>query len=402
LVKLRFTYSALFSVILFAFLLTTATGIGPFSTKFGAHWFLVLLICAGLMIALRPKELAVATLRRWPLLGFCFFFLLFVAALATHEGRQLTLALPMLVQLLCYLLALWLASRFIGTPQFSHAVLAAFIVAAGINLYEFFLAPQAFSISEGRAAGFFVNPNTAGAEIALLAALVLSSDMQMGWLRLSSVLLAAFLAILVTFSRGALVIFVLLVAIYFLMRARERRRINFSVLFGLAAAVPAALWLLDRLMQMPLSKDAGMRLDSLLARDFSDASVESRTDSLFDYLRLFLEHPMAGFKPFGSLAEMDGRGPHNSFIALGADFGVLAMLAPLVIIVISLLAAKTEGFRGPRPLVLVTVGVWMFAASMVSHNVFYSPYGAIAAGLAMGGLAARVASHLPRRKVADG
>lgn len=400
--KLRVTYSALFSVILFAFLLTTATGIGPYSTKFGAHWFLVLLICAGLMIALRPKELAVATLRRWPLLGFCFFFLLFVAALATHEGRQLTLALPMIVQLLCYLLALWLASRFIGTPQFSHAVVAAFIVAAGINLYEFFLAPQAFSISEGRAAGFFVNPNTAGAEIALLAALVLSSDMQMGWLRLSSVLLAAFLAILVTFSRGALVIFVLLVAIYFLMRARERRHISFSVLIALAASVPTSLWVLDMLLRMPLSKDAGMRLDSMLMQDFSDASVGSRTDSLFDYLRLFLERPLAGFKPFGSLAEMDGRGPHNSFIALGADFGLLAMLAPLAIIAISILTAKAVGFRGSKSMILLAAGVWMFAASMVSHNVFYSPYGAIAAGIAMGGLATRVGSHPLRRNAAGG
>lgn len=385
--KLRLTYSQVFISVLAVFMFSTGTAFGPYSTEFGPYWLVVLLACVGGMLGLRPTEFIGVSLRPASLLGGLFFFALFVAAVFTHEGRVLQLVMPMIAQLLCYFLALWLASRFILSMAFGWVSLLAFFSVAVVNFYDFFIAPQAFSVSPGRAAGFFLNPNNSGAAVSMLAFLALvAAPWRSQWFR-SAIMAMAATAVIITFSRGGILIYVFLMALVLIFWRDERRGARRSFLIPLVVMVGFAPLLLGRLATSALGEDAGMRLQSLLTGDVSDTSSTSRFDALFDYLRIFFEKPIFGAKPFGSLYELGGMGPHNAFVALGADFGIFALSVPLLMISLCVLRAKQLHWRGQEALILLGFAAWMFLASMFSHNVFYSSFGALVAGLAMGTLA---------------
>jgi O-antigen ligase len=391
--KIRVTYSAIFFTVLVPFMLTTGTGFGAYSSQFGPYWFVMLLACAGAMYSLRPVEFIHVTMKPQAMLGGAFFFALIAAAAFTREGRELHLMMPMIAQFICYLLALCLVTRFVPSMSFAWVCLTTLLLSATVNVYEYFISPQLFSVSPGRAAGFFVNPNNSANAVGLLAFLALAVGNWRSQLMVALIMMISGVAIVITFSRGGIVIFVALMLLVFAMRQVDRNR-PIAGMILLAMMAGFASWLLARLGQSALSEDASMRLESLLTGDFSDGSVRSREESLNYYVRLILDNPVFGSKPFGSLYEVQGQGPHNSFVALGADFGIFALAVPLLMIALCVWRAKRLRWRGPEAMTLLGLAVWMLLASMSSHNVFYSSFGALVAGLAMGMLSSNTGRKL--------
>lgn len=380
------------------FLVTTATGWGPYSTQYGPYWAAFLVAAVAALLGTHPKQVAHLTCRPVALVGLSFFAFLWLAAMLTQAGTELRLAMPMFMQGLCYLLALWFGRRYAATKLMFWPVVATCVLAVGANLYEGLIAPQTWSVSPGRAAGFFVNPNNSGAEITLLASLALIGRPRIGWMLTSALIVAAFAAVLVTFSRGAIIEFAILLGLVRALRWQEGQMVKASTLAPLAAAVFSAYVLVGWLLSHPTAEGADMRLHSLLTADFSDDSSRGRSDALSDYTQMVLEHPVFGERPFGSLAETSGRGPHNSFVALAADFGAVPACVVILMISLAIRGAYRTRWRGGLAQTLMVVATWMFVSSMFSHNVFYSAYGALAAGLAIGALSRQEPMWLSRRR----
>lgn len=387
------SYSTIFAMLALPFLATTVTGFGPYSSQYGPYWMGMLVVLLATMVALRPIQHVTMTFRPGALVGVALFLFLFIAAVVTREGRELALATPMLAQLCCFVLSLWFAAHLLPSTGFSWVLAAALGIVIAANVFEFFVAPQTWSTAPGRAAGFFANPNNAGLEISLLTWLLVASWSRPDLLRVLSVVALGAFAILLTFSRGAVLVFGAQGAIYLFQRLRAVRRFRLATVVALAQLPILAAWVMNWLLATPLSLDASMRLLSLRQLDFGDTSSRGREEALLEYVNLILNHPLVGARPFGSLDELVGMGPHNSLVALAADFGILLALAPMVVIAVAIRRADTLGWQGAEAGTLVQLAAWIFLASLISHNVFYSAYGAVACGFALG-VASRV-GHLP-------
>jgi O-antigen ligase len=321
--------------------------------------------------------------------GATLFALLWLLARLSVVRHGLESAMPMFGGLVSYLLAAWLSVRLAGRRILAIALLPALLVAVAANLYEFLVAPNTWSVSPGRAAGFFVNPNNSGAMIAGLFALWLALRERGSIFLTLPIALLVLPAIFVTFSRGSIVLFLTLTAIIVWRDLwLDRRRKITTIAVAVAVAVASGS-LIGWLSEYDLTPDASMRLQSLLGGRFDDASAESRHDSMLDYLERFFASPVAGAGLFGSLMEVDGRGPHNAFVAAAADLGIVGLLAYAAIVAIGLRSIHRLRWKGPRAQMQLVIVVWLALFSLFSHNVFYSAEGAMMIGLLMGSIAAR-------------
>lgn len=386
----------LFRVAAAIFFTTTASGLGPYSARFGPYWLALLLLLGAITVPLRFTQTTRAVLRPSALVGLSLFVFLWVAALVTDTGHTLGLVMPMFAQLVCFLLALSFSSRFLAQPPLGWALLPALCVLITTNLYEYFIAPQTWSIAPGRAAGFFENPNDSASILILLAFLVLASFHLVSWRQVLPILLTTLVAALVTFSRGAIVLFVALALLYYATTIRTHVKLSVSTLLGLGLFFAAVIWFVGWLSAADLSADARLRMNSMLHGTYRDDSVEIRASALVEYTQRFLGHPFFGASAFGSLVTFDNVGPHNSFVALGADFGVMPVCAVTIIIALMARGARRLRWRGPQANLLAILALWLFIASLFSHNVFYSVHGALASGLALGALPPR---HVARRLI---
>ena len=254
-------------VISFLFFTTTATSIGPYSTRFGPYWLATLLFLAMLIFATNPLDRIKILLRPQCLVGFFIYLMLCMLAFLTPAGIKLKLVMPMFGCFVCFLMSLWLSSRFAGKKEFGLVLLPALLFAVGVNLFEFMLAPNSLSTAPGRAAGFFENPNNSGNMIVALAALVVVSWDTKKWL-LVCVYLIAFIGVLVTFSRGSLFLIAIIFIIIIIIKSSSVNHV-LTYIFSQVSGLGVTIWIvLDRIMQQNLSDDAKLRLGSLLNLQF--------------------------------------------------------------------------------------------------------------------------------------
>jgi O-antigen ligase len=368
------------------FLTTSASGLGPYTTEFGPYWFALLLCNALLILLLQPRELLCLLKRPGVALGAAFFGGLLMASSVSPVARELNLGIPLLTNLICFFVAAWAADRYAGRPCLSYALAPALAIVVGANLFELLVAPNTWSLSPGRAAGYFVNPNTSGAVIGMLVCQIAIGLPR--WRVLFSFLLLSggLVAVVATFSRGSFVVFGVMAACMQVLIVREQKAKPWAVLLPLMAIVITLLLLTHWLGGQTLTDDALLRLDSMLTGDFDDSSSLAREDAFADFLDRFLDHPLLGAGMFGTLYAVDGMGPHNAFLAAAADFGIFGLAIYVSVIVSLLRGAARLSWRGPHAMHLLVIAIWTTLASLFSHNVFYSPEGAVFIGLGLGAL----------------
>jgi O-antigen ligase len=347
-----------------------------------------LLFLAMLIFATSPFDRIKILLRPQCLVGFFIYLMLWMLAFLTPTGIKLKIVMPMFGSFVCFLMSLWLSSRFAGKKEFGLVLLPALLFAVGVNLFEFMLAPNSLSTAPGRAAGFFENPNNSGNMIVALAALVVVSLDTKKWLLICLCLLS-FVGVLVTFSRGSIFLIVLIyISILISQKISVNRFITNIIAPVLAFGLTIAL-VLNWIMQQNLSNDANLRLFSILKWQFHDNSTLGRIDFFMVFLNRFLNNPLIGAEPFGSLAMSHGAGPHNAFVAAGADFGIVGLIAFLAVIVFGIQGAMHLKWKGPQALTLLVCSLWLLIYSLFSHIVFYSSSGAIMIGILLGALPVR-------------
>lgn len=367
-----------------AFLLLNATNFGPYSSRFGPYYLLAMLLILAMFHVLRRGDLMLLVSNGDIAFGLAIFGALFVAAVVSLNGQTLELSRPMFSDLVAYALAAFVVSKTSGTEWFGRGLLCSILVVSAVNVYEFFLEPSGFSVAPGRAAGFFVNPNESGTSLAGLIALWLAG--RTGRIRLNDIVIfaVAFAGIALTFSRGALLVLTLCAGTVIYMRARSanasvRTLFAFSTVLALFSALSVGVF-----QGLDLSRDAALRLDSLLQSDFRDDSSTARRLALEHHALLFAQNPMAGAGPFQSLFSKEGAGPHNAYIAAAADFGLFGLLAFLLIFFRGIRRARALHWTGATAQRFVAVLIWLGIASLFSHNILYNAFGAMMIGFLLG------------------
>ena len=245
--------------------------------------------------------------------------------------------------------------------------IAAFVivaVGAALNLYELFVENNVWSIAPGRSAGFYGNPNVSGQ--ALLGYGLVFLTARSAKLRIVDLILMALVVVGVfaTFSRaGILASLVLLTAAALMRVSASTCRVSSSVrwLISLLAFTFASYVVHN----VDLSEDATVRIFSLIeAGGFGDYG-EDRGTAASVALDAIDENPLfgAGVETIYEMPE----GPHNMFLAMMVDYGIVGLIAYLVVIIRLILIAR-HADRNLSGTVLFYVA-WLVIFSFASHNL---------------------------------
>ncbi len=211
----------------------------------------------------------------------------------------------------------------------------------------------------GRAAGFYINPNSSGLAIALGSAVV-APALPKAW-RAPLLLLAA-IGIFVTFSRGAAVCMGL---VFLWLAARGGLGPKYVALIVLGG-------LLLFSYGSDYVQDHGLLNDNTSTRVRLEHGDSGRLDLATKAWGVFARSPLTG-NGLGSTETWDSpTRAHNTFLKLAADHGVLGL-----ILFPALAVALIAGRRSATPYALA-----LMAAGLTNHTMLVSRYALLLTALA--------------------
>lgn len=400
--RFRIHKSAIYWWVALIFFSIVPTGIGKYFTQFSVIYPAFLVGMLGFVCVLDRGRVVLCFCASWLCWAGLLLFSLFVVMSVLDPGSG---TMPQITGVLVYLLA-YVLSALLGTKNeyFPTALLPALVISAGTNIYEFFVAQDSFSISPGRAAGFHVNPNVSGMMLVGLWILWLALRPNKASFHAIVISALVFLGMLITFSRSAIIEYLLLgVLAVGMMRARAGNGTlrTVIVLLCIAALFGVGFAWLD---SQALSGGAAVRVESLRGGNFDDDSSVGRMDAALYYWNVFVASPLVGAGKVISLGGLDGGvGPHNAFIGLAADFGILPILLLFGILAGVIRIVFRNRFRGPYDALLSVGVVWIFLSGVSSHNVLYDLDAKLMLGIIIGFLGCyRCASRQRRAYVKVG
>lgn len=214
----------------------------------------------------------------------------------------------------------------------------------------------------GRAAGFYMNPNSAGS-IIVLGLAIAAPELGRSW-RVPLVVVTA-IGVVATLSRGSMICLGLLLVAFALRRTVG----GWGLLLGLALGALIAM------------KGAGYlesqgRLGPAVVERVTFAKDDSgRGEVALKAWRLFCDAPLLG-NGIGAATEWDtGAGAHNMFLTFAAEQGVVGLLL-LPALALALIAAR----RGAAPVALVLLGAGVFSHNLVEDRAILVALALAAAG----------------------
>ena len=260
-----------------------------------------------------------------------------------------------------------------------RAILVSVLVGIALNIYEFFH-PATFvpvigefkAWAVGRSGGLYINPNESG--VALVLGMILSVGLLGKRLRLVFILLVG-LGVLLTFSRGALLIW----GIAAVMTIKLEHVISTRSLL-ITSGVLASLVLLAFLSQplwekfeLELRSKGALNQDIIERSNFfssvtkSGVRDESGNDRIFVAKRAWTmigDSPIVGYGVGGSAAWGLNRQAHNQYLTLMLDHGVLGFFILPLLILTAIWRAQGEARR-----VGFVLAACILAWALFSHNV---------------------------------
>jgi hypothetical protein len=282
-----------------------------------------------------------------------------------------------------------------------RAIVVASLVAVAMNLWEI-THPMAFSMSLGRSAGFYVNPNITGA--ALIAGMLLGLPAVAPRLREPYLLVVA-IGLFTTLSRGALLCWILVIAYLATSRAVRGRRLAMQFAAGgmLTLAIGGAMMASGRLAYLSGGAETFVKQRlSIGNREQlgADVSASSRTHLATRALELFGDRPFTGHGIGATVEWNEPESTHNIYVRQLAEYGIAgAWLAPLLLLLAWRGAGGQKHVTGDAGEADVrtasSYAFVMFVAfwGLFSHNVLDDPFVLIGIGLTAA-LPAGVQSHL--------
>lgn len=282
------------------------------------------------------------------------------------------------------------------------AIVVASLGAVAMNLWEI-THPMTFSMSLGRSAGFYVNPNITGA--ALIAGMLLGLPAVNPRLRELYLLVVA-VGLFTTLSRGALLCWALVIGYLALSHAVRGKRLVLQFVAGgfVALAIGGAMMASGRLSYLSGGAETFVKQRlSIGNREQlgADVSASSRTHLATRALELFGERPLTGHGIGATVEWNEPESTHNIYVRQLAEYGIAgAWLAPLLLLLAWRAAGTQRTVVGdvgePEVRAATSVAFVMFVAfwGLFSHNVLDDPFVLIGIGL---NAALPVSLSLPER-----
>jgi hypothetical protein len=248
------------------------------------------------------------------------------------------------------------------------------VLAALVNAYDithpFALIPADSELAEwGRAAGFFINPNQAGA--ALVAGFTLSVGVVAPRWRPAYLVLVA-IGVALTFSRAA-ILGLVLVSVALVFRGRS---LSFRQLVTAVIVIAGVSWITWLLVAAELQDRFHIDPDVARSRLFwildpsnpSDPSESERMTLIERGWTQFLGSPFLG-NGLGSTEDWDVRtSTHNEYVMQASDFGVLGLF------VLPAFVLAAVGTRRVALTDAVVTGLFLLFWGFFSHNILSEYY----------------------------
>lgn len=256
-------------------------------------------------------------------------------------------------------------------------IAGATVLACMLNLYELFN-PMTFSSIPGRSSGLYSNVNQSGAAIVL--GLILSYPAIPDRFKFAFVTITA-VGIIPTFSRSAMIGWVLVVAFFF---ARAGIAVQFRRIFVLASIaivlVYSPIWsdVQQSLQQRGvLSLDIVQRVAFFTGGQSTDDSANERKAVAEKGWQMFGEKPIFGWGT-GANRDIPGFdvGTHNIYLAMIIDHGILGFF-----IVPTMMLAAVWGMNRRSFDTAFSWLMFMFVWGFFSHNVLEERHILLAAAL---------------------
>lgn len=253
-------------------------------------------------------------------------------------------------------------------PELNRSLtIAAFVivvVGTALNLYELFVENNLWSVAPGRSAGFYVNPNiSAEALVGYSLFFLLARTNKLGIADLTLITLAL-LGVLATFSRGGILASLVLLTAASFVRGGRKQMARIAI-GGLAVSLFAIAFASFVVRNLDLSEDAAVRVLSLIQEGGIGDYEEDRGTAALAALELAMENPVLG-GGVGTIAEMP-EGPHNMFLAMMVEYGIVGLLAYLVMI-IRLIQIARRADRDLSGMIFFFVA-WLVILGFASHNL---------------------------------
>lgn len=379
------------------FLIAVSSGAGRYLTQFSLE-YPALLLCMLIWVYLLNRGRVIRYfLNSWECLGGLMLFLfLTLMTLPDPMAGTMPQATGIIVYVLGFTLAALLARKH---ESFNSAVLVALLFSAVVNLYEYFLSPNMFSIAPGRAAGFHVNPNVSGMLLAAMWALWMATRSGRQKILSAAISAVVLIGVFVTFSRSAIIEFIAIGLLSLWISDPERKHPMLYRVGWLSLMSVIVIYVTAVFLSADISDDARLRLSSLLEGDFSDASTTGRTDALLRYWDLFLDSPLIGAGRVISVSELGTGGPHNAFVGMAADYGVFPVLILVAVVGHLCFVAYKNRFLEVNDRVQVMAAFCLFFGGIFSHNFFYDLDAKLLLGIMLGFNVSRGESSDPSRLV---
>jgi O-Antigen ligase len=322
-----------------------------------------------------PIELVIWCVVYAAISSFSFLLLLSFPAYSEETGIQ-QLRTRILSEV--FLLAMFLVfSKYPKVQTLTRlAICLAVMLAVFNNLLEF-IDPLAFGglNNTGRAAGFYVNPNITGC--ALILGMIFGIGVLPQKLRISYALIVL-VGVVMTFSRGAMLGWLLVMGIFYKSELISRKQsiiwvasiLGISFLFG---SFLSTIFDLDELQRSGL---VTANFDNIRERlewfqnPKSEDSADSRLEVVVIAWRMFGDHPLLG----NGLASTDnlnnwGISTHNMYLVHIADHGILG-----IFILPALVFAVTWKAQGESRDIALAFSAFILIWGFFSHNILEERY----------------------------
>ena len=273
-----------------------------------------------------------------------------------YGGSTLLIFWPF-INLLIMLFAVSIAAIPAVVRHFRYIFILSLTVLTFGVLWDFF-SPGDLSVVPGRAAGFASNPNITAS--LLLTMLIVSVDWKKPSFSNVAIWLVAGAAILPTFSREGLLLYVFTLGAYVVLTVRTRAKalLHALLLYGVLAILFASFFGSGSISLTHVlgsdtalsSYEAQERLkdyEALLGGDFTSILEDDRVEVGNEFMSIIAQSPILGHGTAFSLGYPGGQGPHNLYLRQWTDNGVLGLMLLLVFLFASFLHfAKYKDVRG--------------------------------------------------------
>ncbi|MEH2107242.1 O-antigen ligase family protein [Nostoc sp.] len=250
------------------------------------------------------------------------------------------------------------------------AIFITVLIAVFNNIYEFFN-PIAFNSlgTGGRSAGFYLNPNSDGA--ALVLGMIFSVSLLQPIYRLPFISIIG-IGVLLTFSRGAILGWVVTIIIFTITRVLNLQKLLYWVLAIVTIIITlGSRWSEEILQDLSFNQNSLERIawfQNISSSDSED-SADSRLEVAQLAWQMFTEHPFFGNGIGSTLTWNMEISTHNIYLYYMADHGILgALILPLLVY------AVTQHAQGETKYIGLAFAAFILLWGLFSHNVLEERY----------------------------